>query len=520
MAINSTEMDEKTPQVEASHLEHSLNAGLSYEDANFLHQFPPTDHDKAFRKVDWRLMPMLMSLYLIANLDRANLGNAKIEGLEKDLGMKGTDYNLANMLFFVPYILLEIPANTILMRFKRPSHWIGFIVTSWGIVMMCTGFVKNFTGLMICRLLLGVFEAGFFPGAVLIISAWYPPHMTQFRMSLLYCAAAMSGAFSGLLAAGIAEMRGLQGYAGWAWIFIIEGVLTIVLGLASFWLLPDSPNFSGKWLSVVEVKYMNALYRKYRGIRREEQKMNELPEEKAMNRKQKMKVLFSVLTDWQIYLQAMIFMASSVPTYALKFTLPQIMVNMGFKSTNAQLLSAPPYIAGAISAVVVARFADRVHWRLPFIVGPLASLMVAYAVLFTYSANIANNVALCYTFIHLATISVYPVVPGANTWTVNNLAGSEKRGMGIALMIGLGNCGGIVGSFIFIGSESPKYQTGWGTALGFICGGILAASTLEVVYKWLNKRRDAIPESETRANFSEAELTRMGDRSPLFRYTL
>lgn len=89
---------------------------------------------------------------------RANLGNAKIEGLEKDLGMKGVDYNLANMLFFIPYILLEIPANTILMRFKKPSLWIGFIVTSWGIIMTCTGFVKSFPGLLVCRLLLGVFE--------------------------------------------------------------------------------------------------------------------------------------------------------------------------------------------------------------------------------------------------------------------------------------------------------------------------------------------------------------------------
>lgn len=129
-----------------------------------------------------------------------------------------------------------------------------------------------------------------------------------------------------------------------------------------------------------------------------------------MNKKQRIKTLVSVLTDWQIFLQALIFMASSVPTYALKFTLPQIMVNMGFSSTNAQLLSAPPYVAGAISAVTVATFADRYKWRLPFITGPLLSLMIAYTVLFSFSANIANNVALCYTFVHVATISVYPVV--------------------------------------------------------------------------------------------------------------
>lgn len=254
--------------------------------------------------------------------------------------------------------------------------------------------------------------------------------MTQLRMSLLYCAAAMSGAFSGLLAAGIAEMRGLGGYngiypntdtsstiyfvmvtdqlTGWNWIFIIEGILTVALGVGAFWLLPNSPNHSRRWLKENEIEYLNLLYRKYRGIRREDRKANESAEEKEMNKKQRFKLLFSVLTDWQIYCQALIFMASSVPTYAMKFTLPQIMVNMGFSSTNAQLLSAPPYVAGAISAVVVAKFADRFRWRLPFIVGPLLSLMVAYAVLFSYSANISSHVALCYTFVHWAMISVYP----------------------------------------------------------------------------------------------------------------
>jgi MFS family permease len=361
--------------------------------------------------------------------------------------------------------------------------------------------------------------------------------MTQLRMSLLYCSAAMSGAFSGLLAAGFAKMKGLGGYngtqsstlhhdktltldTGWNWIFIIEGVMTVVLGVASFWLLPDSPSKSGKWLAEPEVKYLNLLYRKYRGIRREDRAILDLPEEKALDRKQKIKVVISVFTDWQIYLQSLIFMASSVPTYALKFTLPQIMVNMGFKSTNAQLLSAPPYIAGAISAIVVATFADRVRWRLPFIVGPLLSLMCAYAVLFSFSAKISQNVALCYTFIHLATISVYPVIPGGNTWTVNNLAGPEKRAMGVGLLIGLGNCGGIVGSFIFIGNESPRYQTGWGTALAFICLGICSACTLEAVYKLQNKRRDRMSEAEVRAKYTDQELVQMGDRSPLFRYTL
>lgn len=207
-------------------------------------------------------------------------------------------------------------------------------------------------------------------------------------------------------------------------------------------------------------------------------------------------------------------MSSSVPTYALKFTLPQIMVNMGFGNTEAQLLSAPPYVAGAISAVVVSTFADKSSWRLPFIVGPQLSLMIAYAVLFSFSAEISSHVALCYTFVHVATISVYPIVPGANTWTLNNLAGQTKRAMGIALMIAVGNCGGIIGSLIFVSDEKPRYQTGWGTSLGFICAGAASATTLEVVYKIINKRRDRKTREEVGAAHSAAQLEEMGIGAP------
>lgn len=339
--------------------------------------------------------------------------------------------------------------------------------------------------------------------------------MTQFRMSMLYCAAAMSGAFSGLLAAAIAKMSGLAGYNGWRWIFIIEGLLTVVLGISAFFILPDSPAHSKRWLSEDEIRYLQQLYRKYRG-----RKTSHSPEEAKETWAQKLKVLRSVLTDWQIFLQSLIFMSSSVPTYALKFTLPQIMVNMGFQSSQAQLLSAPPYVAGAISAVVVATFADRSFWRMPFIIGPQLSLMVCYAVLFSFSATISSHVALCYTFVHLATISVYPIVPGANTWTLNNLAGPTKRAVGVAFMIAMGNCGGVIGSLIFMGRESPRYQTGWGTSLGFICAGIGSTATLETVYKLINKKRDKVSREEVEAMYSPERLEEMGDRSPLFRYSL
>lgn len=125
--------------------------------------------------------------------------------------MAGTDYNVAVGIFFVPYVLCEVPSNVLLSKFKKPSWYMGFLVVSWGIVMTFTGVVQSFGGLIATRFLLGVFEAGFFPGAIWIVSEWYPPHKSQTRMAMFYLSSALSGAFSGLLAAGIAQMRGLGG---------------------------------------------------------------------------------------------------------------------------------------------------------------------------------------------------------------------------------------------------------------------------------------------------------------------
>lgn len=204
--------------------------GLTDEDAHFLLRFRRKEETAIYRKVDCRVVPLLALLYLISHLDRANIGkpavahnqgctdvvpgNAKIEGLEASLNMTGEDYNIAVAMFFIPYILCEVPSNMILAKFKRPSQYIGIIVTCWGTIVTLTGCVNSLASLCATRFLIGLFEAGFFPGAVWLISQWYPPNRTQSRNALFYLSSAIAGAFSGLLAAGIAQMDGIGGYEG------------------------------------------------------------------------------------------------------------------------------------------------------------------------------------------------------------------------------------------------------------------------------------------------------------------
>ncbi|CAP96482.1 hypothetical protein E8E15_008346 [Penicillium rubens] len=481
--------------------------GLTPDDADFYNNYPEDERKKVFRKVDRRLIPMLAVLYLICHIDRANIGNAKIEGMVEDLNMTGLQYNTVLSIFFIPYVLFEVPSNIVLKRFKRPSVYLGLLVSTWGIVMTCTGLVQNFAGLMATRVLLGIFEAGFFPGAIYLCSYWYMPRALALRISYFYCASALSGAFSGLLAAAIAEMDGIAGLEGWRWIFILEGIASVVLGVACFFLLIDTPALSKRWLSPDEIRYLElSMFIKQGGTSTGESGF-------------KWRDLKIVLLNWRIYVLSYFLFCQSALSYGTKFTLPTITKSMGFSSTNAQLTSAPPYIAGAISAILFARLSDRFYWRMPFVCIPMIIVVVAYSIIMSLNGELEARKGVAYFAVVLSVIGIYPIQPGAASWNANNIAPASRRAMGIALVNCVGNIGGILGSFMYIEKESPKYTTGFGLSLALGGVGFFVALFLEWTYKVGNARKERIAD-DARVNYTEDELFDMGDKSPLFKYVL
>lgn len=192
---------------------------------------------------------------------------------------------------------------------------------------------------------------------------------------------------------------------------------------------------------------------------------------------------------------------------------------MGFSTTVAQLTSAPPYVAAAASAIIFANISDRFFWRMPFVVAPMAIVTTAYSIIISLNGALEAKKGVAYFSVVLAVIGIYPIQAAAASWNANNIAPSSRRAIGIALMNCVGNVGGIVGSFMYLESENPKYYTGFGLSLAFGATGMIVAVLLEWSYKYANKQKAKVAE-EYKAKYTEEELFEMGDRSPLFKHVL
>lgn len=212
-------MDTEKPVTEVGeHISGSTSGENRVEPGEIDHQA----EKQLLRKIDKFTIPTVMLAYLLCFLDRTNIGNARLFGMEKDLGMVGNQYQIAVAVLFVPYVLIEVPSNLLLKKF-RPSRWLSFIMIGWGIVSTLTGIVQSYAGLVATRVLLGLLEGGLLPGLTVYLTLFYTKKEIALRIAYLFVSSALAGACGGLLAYGIGYMDGVAGLSGWRWIFILEG---------------------------------------------------------------------------------------------------------------------------------------------------------------------------------------------------------------------------------------------------------------------------------------------------------
>ncbi|KAL2212637.1 MFS general substrate transporter [Sarocladium strictum] len=412
------------------------------------------EEKKLLRRVDLRLMTICSLLFLMKNLDADNISNARIMNRGTDmnimteLGMSSDQYNLLNVLYYVPYIIFEAPSNLVLKKFS-PSTWQSRIMISWGIALLCHIPVTNKEGIYATRFFLGLFEAGMFPGVILQLSYWYRPDEMSVR--LLYF------------------LSGAHGLSGWQWLFLAEGLMTIVLGVAVKFLLPDFPP-TAKWLTDREKAFIQARLPP-NAPRAAEQDFN-------------FSEIVSALKDKRLWLFTLIWATFTVGTSGVRFYQPTVIANLGFTTiARAQLLNLPISLLSIIVIGVTGSFAD--NGRLPRPVYPLGVftvVMACYAVLVAYPSNGAVYAA---TLIGNAFTSAF--FPLMWPWRVQTTSRATGSAFSIGFVNSYGQIGGAIGPQIFRQVYAPRYKESFASAMALVA----VCTVVTSLTWWVTRKTEA-----------------------------
>ncbi|GMK56332.1 hypothetical protein CspeluHIS016_0301720 [Cutaneotrichosporon spelunceum] len=416
--------------------------------------FDPAEVKRVVRKVDWRLIPMLILMYAISLIDRTNLSVARTANenrFDKDLGTDGNNnrYSIITVVFFVPYIIFELPSQFGLRAFGA-RIWLGTAVVLWGAVMLGMGFAQNWYTLAALRAILGMFESALFPGAAFLIQCWYPRKELAFRNVIFYITSSLGSSFAKLIGFGFSHLDGRGGMAGWQWMFILYGILTIFIGLLAYVFLVDVPT-KGNFLTEREREIVMT--------RIERDRADSVPDPLTWP---KILAYCCELKSWFI---AFAFMSTTMSAYALAYFMPRILTIMGFNNVESMLLGTPAYFYAIIPAVVCGRIADRIpHMRGNMILFNAVCIIVGTAM---YSQLPSNQRAARFVGIFIATGGGNSNIPLILAWQAVSIRAQSKRAFCSALTVAFGGIGGILGSTLFFNKEAKQgYPTGVFTIIG------------------------------------------------------
>ncbi|KAJ6500774.1 major facilitator superfamily domain-containing protein [Mycena sanguinolenta] len=471
-------------------------------DANSLDSDQPVVNEKlesvVWRKLDIWVLPIVSLFYLLSFLDRTNVGNAKVAGMLTSLHMTPKQYSIALTVTYVPYIAAELPSN-LLLKIVGPNLMLPTMLTLWGVVCTCQGVVKTYHGLLVCRFFLGLLEGGVFPGLVLYLSFFYPRQRLQTRVSTFFSSASISGAFGGIMAYGIIHLNGKHGHSGWQWIFLIEGAITVVVGLVSFFFMPASPDHA-RFLNDEEKSYIKAKLREDGAISGDEADSFSWAE------------VGKAFVSIHVLIVGIVFFFSGVVLYSLAYFTPSIIQTLGYTAAKAQLMSVPPFAVAFVVAMVTAWISDRYKCR-----GIVSSVCSVFCVIGFAMFLRSKNHHVQYGSLFLSIPGTYAMAPAISTWNANNAAPHVRRATAIAIGFIMTNSGGILATWL-LGSLSPPPRYTKATKLLLIFSVFMAVfSAVNTVYLARENKKKAAVRAHTSRH---QEAPGLGDRSAWFVYNL
>ncbi|WP_233855968.1 MFS transporter [Paraburkholderia sp. HD33-4] len=415
---------------------------------------------RTLRKVSWRIVPFIMLLYFIAYVDRVNIGFAALT-MKADLGFTSSMLGFGAGIFFWGYFICEVPSNIILHKVGA-RLWIARVMLTWGIISACMAFVKGPTSFYIVRFLLGAAEAGFFPGIILYLGYWFPARRRAGVVAFFMAAAPISTAIGSPLSAALLEMNGVMGLHGWQWLFLLEAVPAVILGVVVFFYMTDKPE-KAKWLQEDERDWL----------------VNVMNQEAASRATSARHSITSGLTNPRVLALSMIYFGTSAGLYTLGIWAPQIIKQLGVSSMTVGLLNAIPPIVSVVAMVFWSRHSDRTGERTWHVVLACVAAIVGLTV-----AAISNSVVGLIASLTLVNIGISCAKPPLWTMPTTFLSGAAAAA-GIATINSIGNLGGFVGPAMI---GWIKDQTGsFAGGLYFVAGLLVLSAVLTLLLGRSNK---------------------------------
>ncbi|KAK6062758.1 major facilitator superfamily transporter [Seiridium cupressi] len=413
----------------------------------------PAKERKLLWKCDIYLTSLLTISFLSAYLDRSNIGNAAVAGMLPDLGMSSQDLANAILMFYVTYVPFELPGS-LLVKKIRPSRLLPIFMLGWSLTCLGTGFMKTVPQFYASRLLIGVFESGMYPALAITLTTFYTPKEQGRRFAYLYLSVGMAGGFGGLFAYALLNLDGVRGIAGWRWLFIVEGILSVCIAIALWVGMPDSYE-NAKFLNNEDKELMRLRMIKHDRYMR----LNESFDKREV---------FKAFKDKKLWLGASIQFFGDILSFGISTFLPSLVKSFKFDSVLTQLLTVPIYFWAVSVYIAVSFWSDRVQQRAVFMISGALAVVVGYAMLCSVSMELRG---VLYFACFIIVPGVYCMLGLNYVWMLNSHAGYFKRATAIGVNMTVGNCAGLVIGQIFKNTTSEgRYLQGEATSLAVALG--------------------------------------------------
>ncbi|WWC65504.1 uncharacterized protein I303_108122 [Kwoniella dejecticola CBS 10117] len=423
----------------------------------------------ALRKLDCTLVPVFSLIFMMASLDRSNIGNANLTGFSTDLGLINNQFGAAVAVVYSTYVIFE-PIYSILLKIVSARYMLTWSITCWAAVTIGASFVKNYQQLLATRILLGVFEAVCAPAIAIYLTMTYRRNEYVRRQTAIQACSALSGAFGGLLAYGLSQINH-AGMKGWQWMYLVEGLISACLIPLAWFVIPNKPS-ELRWLNQAEKDVFEKralLNRKFYDER------DQFSWRQVRN----------AYADWRTMVHAVNHFGIDCTLYSITTFMPTLCAGLGFTTTvQAQLLTIPVYAIAASSFIAAGIFSDRYKLRSPFILFGLTANIVGYIMLAA-----APQVGVRYAGIFIASIGLYIPTCLNNLWAADNHAPHFKRATTCGTIVFIGNIAGAVVPLVFTAQTKPRYLKGIYFVLGMTVMSLLCTTALLIGTIQKNKKK-------------------------------